>query len=293
MLSRRAFTSSMLAAPLGAARPGWIDAHSHVWTPDRRRYPLAAGFTPDHMKPASFTPEELLAQARPAGVERVVLIQISFYGVNNSYMLDSMARFPGMFSGVAVIDENDNPAATMRRLKRAGVRGFRIRPRTPEWLDGPGMAAMWKCGAAEGLAMCPLMDPGALPALDRMCRRHPETTVVIDHFARVGAGGEIREADVKQLCGLAAHPRVHVKLSAFYTLGKAQYPYLDLIPMIRRLYDVYGPRRLMWASDCPYQLQNGNTYRGSIELIRDRLDFLTPADRDWLLRDTAARVFFS
>jgi predicted TIM-barrel fold metal-dependent hydrolase len=293
MLTRRAFAGSMMAAGLAGAGRGWIDAHVHVWTPDTARYPLGAGFTPAQMKPPSFTPEELLAEARPHGVERIALIQMSFYRFDNSYMLDTMERFPGVFSGVAVIDESNAPAAAMRRLKARGVRGFRIQPRDAEWLERPGIVAMWECAAAENLAMCPLMNPGALPSLDRMCRRHPETTVVIDHFARVGVGGEIPEEQLAQLCGLARYPKVHVKLSAYYALGKRQPPYLDLIPMVRRLYDAYGPRRLMWATDCPYQLQGANTYRASIELIRDRLDFATVEDRDWMLRDTAARVFFA
>jgi hypothetical protein len=49
----------------------------------------------------------------------------------------------------------------------------------------------------------------------------------------------------------------------------------------------------MWASDCPFQVENGHTYRDSIELVRSRLDFLTASDRDWLLKGTAERVFFS
>ena len=57
-----------------------IDAHVHVWTPDTTKYPLAPGYTKESMKPPSFTPEELFAYCRPEGVERIVLIQMSFYG---------------------------------------------------------------------------------------------------------------------------------------------------------------------------------------------------------------------
>ena len=57
----------------------YIDAHSHVWTPDTAHYPLAKGFTPADMKPRSFTAEELLAHCRPSGVGRVNLIQMSYY----------------------------------------------------------------------------------------------------------------------------------------------------------------------------------------------------------------------
>jgi predicted TIM-barrel fold metal-dependent hydrolase len=42
----------------------YIDAHSHVWTPDVGHYPLVKGFTASDMKPRSFTAEELLALRR-------------------------------------------------------------------------------------------------------------------------------------------------------------------------------------------------------------------------------------
>jgi len=287
---------SPLSVSSAAPKEGYIDAHVHVWTPDVARYPLASGFTREQMKPASFTPEELFAHTRPAGVSRIVLIQMSYYRFDNSYMLDMMERHRGVFSGVAIVDHNaPDVEAKMRALKKRGVRGFRIYPEgnPGTWLDPAGMAAMWRCGAGEKLAMCPLVNPDALPAIDRMCARFPETPVVIDHFARIGADGEIRDGDVKQLCGLARHPKTHVKISAFYALGRKQYPYTDLLPMVRRLIEAYGPQRLMWASDCPFQVENGHTYEGSLELIRDRLDGISAADREWLLRKTAERVFFS
>ena len=98
---------------------------------------------------------------------------------------------------------------------------------------------------------------------------------------------------MQNLCRLARHKHTSVKVSAFYALGKKAAPYLDLAPMTRRLLDAYGRERLMWATDCPYQVQEGHTYADSIELVRDRLDFLSDADRQWLLRKTAERVFFS
>ncbi|MFH1265903.1 MAG: hypothetical protein ABIK89_09245, partial [Planctomycetota bacterium] len=72
------------------AEQGFIDAHVHVWTPDTERYPLASGHSKEKMALASFTPEELFAHARPCGVTRIVLIQMSYYGFDNSYMLDMM-----------------------------------------------------------------------------------------------------------------------------------------------------------------------------------------------------------
>ena len=62
--------------------------------------------------------------------------------------------------------------------------------------------------------------------------------------------------------------------------------------MIRQLLDAYGRKRLMWASDAPFQVVKGHTYKASIDLIKSGLDFLDNDDREWLLRKTAERVFF-
>ena len=258
-----------LAADSAPSASGWIDAHVHVWTPDTQRYPLAEGFTVSDMKPPSFTPEQLLAHAQPVGVSRIVLIQMSFYRFDNSYMLDTIARFPGVFSGVAVIDPTARDVRErMLKLKSQGVRGFRLDVRSADpaqYFDRPAIHAMWKIGAAERLAMGLLINPNSLATIDKMCAQHRDTPVVIDHFARIGVGGTLPDAEIAQLCALAKHPQVTVKVSAFYALGKKQMPYDDLKPMIARLLDAFGPERLMWATDCPYQVDPGHTYASSIE----------------------------
>lgn len=293
-----ALALASLSRRAGAETPqGDIDAHVHVWTPDIARFPLAPGYDVTRMKPPSFTPEELFAHTRPNGVGRVVLIQMSFYGDDNRYMLDAMKRFPGVFSGVGIVDAaGPDPGRAMASLAAEGVRGFRVSPgRTPveEWIGSPGMAKMWQTAADAGLAICPLIGPEALPAIESMCRRFPETLVVVDHFARIGADGEIREAQLDALGRLAAFPRVHVKVSAFYALGKKRPPYDDLAPMIRRVRDDFGSDRLMWASDCPYQVGSGHNYADAIGLVREGLDFLSAEERAAILRGTAERVFFA
>jgi predicted TIM-barrel fold metal-dependent hydrolase len=155
------------------------------------------------------------------------------------------------------------------------------------------MEALWKCGAETGQAMCCLIDASNLQEVAAMCQRHPATPVVIDHFARVGVDGTIREADIVALGNLAKHKRVSVKLSAYYALGKKQPPYEDLIPLIRRVIDAFGIERCMWASDAPYQVQPPHTYAASIAVIRDRLGGLSVGDKEWLLTKTAEKVFFA
>ena len=305
LFTRRTFlrTTALAAlAPAGCAslekmRRGFIDAHVHIWTPDTQRYPIAEGFTKKDMVPESFTPEELFAHCRPQGVNRVVLIQMSFYKFDNRYMLEAIARRPGTFRGVAIVDETKpDVCGTMKALAKKGVRGFRIytdREKAEAWQHSDGMKKMWACAADTGLSMCLLANPDALPAVHRMCKAYPRTSVVIDHFARIGMKGAVQQHDLDQLCRLADFPHTHVKTSAFYALGAKKAPYTDMAPLIRKLRDTYGASRLMWASDCPYQVQKGHTYADSIALIRDRLSFLTAEDKEWMLRKTAEKVFFA
>jgi predicted TIM-barrel fold metal-dependent hydrolase len=277
----------------------YIDAHVHVWTPDTARYPLAAGFKKENMKPASFTPEELFKHCKPAGVTRIALIQMSFYGFDNSYMLDMIAKHPDVFAGTAVINPHQgDPAREMTDLAKKGVRAFRIHPRLSKepidkWLQAEGYKKMFAAGAKNKQAMACLIDPDALPELDRMCTAFPDTPVIIDHLCRIGADGTIRDADVDRLCAMAKHKNVMVKVGAFYALGKKKTPYDDLAPLIKKTVAAFGARRCMWESDCPFQVQGDHDYQASVDLVAKRLDFLNSADKDWLMRKTAEGFFFA
>lgn len=292
-----ALTAAKAHAQVDTQKLPYIDAHSHVWSPDTERWPLAKKQTQLDLKPPSFTPEELFKLAEPAGVGRVVLIQHSVYHEwDNRYLLDCYRQHPGRFSLVGMIDDRQpRPGERLKELLPKGVRGLRITPRMhgETWLDGPGMESLWKTASETGQNMCCLVDPSHLAQVAGMCRRHPGTPVVLDHFARVGASGAIRESDVAALCDLAKHKQVAVKLSAYYALGQKQPPYEDLLPLIRRVLDAFAPERCMWASDAPYQVQPPHTYAASIALIRDHLADLSAGDKQQLLATTAHRVFFA
>ncbi len=286
----------------------YIDAHIHVWTDDTAHYPLGRGWKPEQMQPRRFTPQDFFKHSRPAGVSRAVLIQMSYYyprtssemgnGFDNRYMLDMIDLHKEVFVGTAVIDPFQKaPEREMAALAKRRVRALRIHPRLSKqpanrWLEPPGYARMFAAGAKHNLAMSCLIDPDGLPELDRMCRKYPDTPVIIDHLCRIGASGTVEDKDVKALCAMANHKRIMVKVGAFYALGKKAPPYTDLAPLVERVVKAFGARRCMWESDCPFQVQEKHTYRDSIDLIRTRLKFLTADDRDWLLRRTAEEFFF-
>jgi predicted TIM-barrel fold metal-dependent hydrolase len=273
----------------------YIDAHVHVWDRPNARFVYDPHYSGPPAAPLSFIPERLLGIAQPAGVKRIVLVQMSYYGTDNSYMLDAMKRYPLVFSGIGIVDPL-SPAVglEMARLASLGVRGLRIvqEESGAGWLRAAHMRTLWRLAAENRLAICCLVNPNGLPELDNMCAAFPATTVVIDHMARIGMDGVLRKSDVKVLCNIARHAQVHVKLSAFYALGEKRSPFTDVIPVVHDLYRAYGPERLMWGSDSPFQVQPPYTYTESLEFICDGLSFLSTEDREWTTRRAAEKVFF-
>jgi predicted TIM-barrel fold metal-dependent hydrolase len=190
---------------------GYVDAHVHVWEPADSRFPYDPNYGESPISPASFNPEYLLALAEAAFVKRIVLVQMSFYGTDNAYMMEAMRRHPSVFSGIVAVDHQAASLSTeMTRLASLGVRGLRITQgnRPDGWLETASMLEMWRLAAEKKLAICTLVGPDAIPALDRMCSKFPGTTVVIDHMARIGMDGTVRDRDVSALCHLSRHARV-------------------------------------------------------------------------------------
>jgi predicted TIM-barrel fold metal-dependent hydrolase len=141
----------------------YVDTHVHIWTDDFEKYPLAQGFNPQEMVPRVFSCDDILHHAKPQGVNRVVLIQMSYYGSDNSYLLEAVRRRPEVFAGIAVVDWNgSDPEAKMLLLAQQGVRGFRIFPQNlpaETCLEGEGLDRMFRFAAKENLVLCLLITP--------------------------------------------------------------------------------------------------------------------------------------
>ena len=258
-----------------------IDSHVHVWTDDAGKYPRIASIP--QVEPRRFTPEDYFEHARPSGVTRTVLVQMSFYGYDNSYMLDSLRTYPHVFSGIAVVDSHSpRPEANMLSLASLGVRGFRIQPgkSSDPWLDNSGMHSMWTCGAEHHLALCALINPADLRELDRMCTQHPDTPVVIDHLARIGADGPVTDDAARSLCALAKHRNVFV---GEFSVLLCTRPQAGSVHRSRPPHPAclrgLSSKTLMWGLDCPFQVQAGHVLSSSAALIQDHLPFTTPEER--------------
>jgi hypothetical protein len=58
-------------------------------------------------------------------------------------------------------------------------------------------------------------------------------------------------------------------------------------PFIKRIFDVYGPKRMLWGAD---RGRLTCTYRQCLNQVRLSLDFLSSEDREWILGKALANV---
>ena len=286
-----------------------VDAHVHVHSPDIERYPLAPGFERSDLWYPSMTPEDYAGYCRRYGTVRANLVQPTWYGLDHTYIIDCIASAPGQYVGTGVVPAVSDvslppPDRAMLSLSERGIRAFRIRGgstradfrRSTRWMDYPGYDAMFETAASHGLALSFLIGPDDLPEIDRMCSRYPDTQVVIDHVAGIRVReGRFPAEQVEALCRLARHREVTVKLGPFHVLSEQPPPFLDLLPLLRRVIDAFGPDRCMWETDVggPVPMSDPEeVYAATVELVLEHAGFLSDGDREFVLYRTAESVLF-
>jgi len=237
-------TAVCFAVPAGAC-----DCHVHVFGP-AAAFPFAArrGYTPP---PASA--DELLALERSLHLSRVVIVQPSVYGSDNSCTLDGMRRLGSSARGVAVIDAATSNAA-LDEMHKAGIRGVRINLATAGETD-PAQARRNLAEAAARVA--PLgwhvqvyTELSVIAALrDEVVRLG--APIVFDHFGGATAAGGLEQAGFDTLLALVAGGHAYVKVSAAYRSSDKAPAYGDVAPLARALIAA-NPDRIVWGSDWPH-----------------------------------------
>ena len=265
-----------------------IDPHVHVWKHDPA-FPFAAGA---NVPARDADPETLLSLMRANHVERTVIIQVIHYRWDNAYLASVLKRYPGIFHGVARVNPED-PAAPdhLSRLTEQGFRGVRLSPSgntTGDWFRGPLMPPLWKRCYDLKVPMTVLAPITRMPEVGKLLEPHSALTVVIDHMADCPVD---QPAELEKLIALKRYPNLYVKLSHPWSLSHQPYPWHDVHPQIRRLYDAFGPQRLMWATDWPIIENSKATYAQAVTLFRDELEFFNADDKSWILSKTIEKVW--
>lgn len=193
------------------------------------------------------------------GIERVVLVQPSIYGTDNSRMVDAMGTFAEMARGVAVVGE-DVGRAELEWLHTGCVRGVRLNVDSFTRDDFEELARRMVLVAGRireigwhlEVHVGPQMLQALVPVVERLA-----VDVVFDHMARIPADevpGNPGLAAVERMLGTG---RCWVKLSGAYRVSRKEGHYEEVAQLARALVEA-NPERIVWGSDWPHTSPHGH-----------------------------------
>ena len=283
-------TSPMRAAetntrPRFAVPPGACDAHFHVFEPGFPHVPDPLYTFPDA------TLRQYLRMTEVLGFERMVMVQPSFYGTDNSLLIQTLRKVGPRCRGVVRI-EDDAGDDELDRYHEAGVRAIRLDLFARASWPSQDIIAYIRAMAARARPRgwhVQFYTPGPivrdlLPFFGDL-----EDTFVIDHMGYMKQSDGLTQADFDRLVGILAGGHCYIKLSGPYRIAPDQ-PLSNLEPIGRALVAA-RPDRLLWGSDWPH-LPDGQRDTG--ELLNLLADWAPDhADRRQILVESPTRLFYA
>ncbi|WNU99172.1 amidohydrolase family protein [Enterobacter sp. DTU_2021_1002640_1_SI_PRY_ASU_LCPMC_013] len=241
-----------------------FDTHAHVFV---RGLPLAqhCRYIPDY----DATPENYITYLDRFGIDAGVLVQPSFLGTDNHYMLEALRRYPTRFRGVAVVEPNVS-RAELNEMAQSGVIGIRLNligadlPNfaLPEWqqLINHVKELGWHVELHRAASDLPNLVRALLKS---------EVKIVIDHFGLPSQADKQNDPGFQFLLEHAASNNIWVKLSGAYRNGGAATADENVKPLIPLLLQHFGPSHLLWGSDWPHtRFEDTFNYQKTFELFK-------------------------
>ena len=278
----------------GAAMPGAVDAHHHVWSLARGDYGwLTPALAPIYR---DYTLADLRPHLAAAGIAATILVQAAPTVAETRFLLDVAKHSEGRVGGV--VGWVDLAAADAPTLLRALARDSAlksVRPMLqdeddPRWILRADVACTLAVLPELGLRFDALVKPRELPALLGMLARHPDLDVVIDHGGKPPIASGSHEPWRTLIREAAAHPRVCCKLSGLLTEAPPGASVAALRPWVDPLIESFGASRLMWGSDWPV-VELAAPYGQWHDAAHALVAHLTLAERDDIFGGTARRFY--
>ncbi len=279
------------------APPGACDCHVHILDPARFPFQARRQYTPG---PA--TVSRMQAMHAELGIRRVVIVQNSVYGADNSCLLDAMAQIGPDCRGVATIGPDTTPQE-IEAFDRAGVRGARINLAVSNNND-PSAASRALAVEHRIPQTWHVHINAELPALAAVAGQlgQMRTAPVLDHFAHAAADKGVGQPGLADILSLLEAKKLIVKISGPYQISKR--PGYSDVQAIARLFVSTAPDRIIWGSDWPHTGGTDRPADQSLDVIEpfrredDRFNFdlfgewvPDAATRRLILADTPARLY--
>lgn len=277
----------------------------YEWTKDGVDY--CKQYMPVGLQEMVAPPEFLIAQMNFVGISKAVLQRGHVYGKLENYYHRAIEQFPDRFIGLAQIDESkaytDEQIAELHRaIDKLGLSGLTFQP-SGLFMDGfrhnfddEIFEPFWK--EVDSLSIPVYAHTERSIFLDQtrryenILKKHPDMILVFS----LGIPEEIAlrgsEVNIPELVRhLIKEFKVFLEIGYPISMGRnADYPYPEAQRLIKTLYDVFGPEKLVWGTDVP-NVERYCTYAQSLTYITRYCNFLSDSDKELILGKNVLGIF--
>lgn len=278
-----------------------FDTHPHILAADTKRYRIdpIGGTQSAWSKNASLTAEDLLHAMDVAGVVAATVVQAStVYGDDNSYVADSVLRFPQRFVGVGGIDPRTVDAIErltywVKQRRLGGMRVFAGGSTVTDatWLDGHAIEPFWDAAEQLQVPINIQVRFGDLHRIGVIAARHPALRIIVDNLGLPPLDDPPFFAGLQPISDLAKHTFVFLKYTNS-NLAAVVAAHARTRTLIHALLDRFASDRIMWGSNFPNLQPPGPApYTVLVEEAKDALAECPPAVRASILGGTAGKLY--
>ena len=269
-----------------------IDSHTHAW----KRWPYEP-MVPDVDSRGRV--EQLLWEMDRCKVDRAVLIsaRVEHNPDNNEYGAECAIKYPDRLVQFADVDcmwssTYHKPGAAERL--RAAAEKYNLLGFTHyvaddmDWFESEEGSRFFAVACEYKLIASLALSPKWQPALRRLARRYPSVPFLCHHMGLVRVG---EDEHLREILASAEVPNIYIKLSGQYYASRAgwDFPNRDTHPLVRALYESYGPTRLLWGSDYPV-VRFAMTYEQALEILRTHCTFVPDEHKALILGQNLERL---
>ena len=222
--------ASQPSTPVNFAVPaGACDCHTHIFG-DPRRFPLWSGRT---YTPETASVTEMRALHRALHSERVVIVNPSIYGTDNSCTLDAVKQFGPGARAIAVIDEKTSDAR-LDEMAHSGVRGIRLNFETfgeanPDATRKAFHSAVERVAGRKWHIQI-YTHLAVIAGLHQEIMAAPVVSV-FDHFGGALAAQGTAQPGFDEMIDLVRAGKAYVKISGAYRISNKAPDYPDAAPL--------------------------------------------------------------
>jgi L-fuconolactonase len=275
-----------------------VDAHLHLWNPERLHYPWLAEV------PAIASRHALGELERDRGkvaIDALVFVQCDCRPEEDEAEVEwvsALAKQDARLAGIVAGCRLERGAAIRPQLERyarnplvKGVRRLIQSESDPRFCLAPAFLEGARLLAAHGLTFDLCIRHHQLASAIELVQAVPEVVFVLDHLGKPDVRGKQLEPWRSDLARLARAENVVCKLSGLVTeADHARWTFADLAPYVEHALDCFGPQRLLFGSDWPVA-RLATSYSRWVETLDTLLADLPASERDLVWRGNARRVY--